>query len=91
MGNLIIGALFIIGGVSGHFVMRGTNSTWALAALGGVLVLVGIVQLSRSPAAPTATRRSGGGTTRRTGRAGNVTGRERPQAGASRRRLRRAG
>jgi len=47
MGNIIIGILFIIGGLSGHFVMRGTNSPGALIVVGVILCIWGFVQLGR--------------------------------------------
>ena len=47
MWNLIIGTVFIVGGLSGQLALRGTESGPALAAVGGVLVLWGIVQLVR--------------------------------------------
>ena len=40
--NIIIGIVFIIGGLSGHLVMIGTQSGVALAALGAVLVGLGV-------------------------------------------------
>ncbi len=47
MWNLIIGILFIIGGLSGEFVLRGTESSGGLAILGVILVLVGGFQIAR--------------------------------------------
>jgi hypothetical protein len=47
MWNIIIGLVFIGGGLSGQLALRGTNSGPALAVLGGVLVLWGIVQVVR--------------------------------------------
>jgi hypothetical protein len=46
--NILIGGVFIVGGLSGKMVMRGTGSGMALAAIGGVLVLVGLYRLSRT-------------------------------------------
>jgi hypothetical protein len=46
MWNLIIGIVFIIGGLTGGMVMRGTESGLALAALGAVLCIWGVVQLT---------------------------------------------
>jgi hypothetical protein len=48
MWNVIIGLLFVGGGLSGHLTLRGTDSGPALAILGGVLVLWGIVQVVRA-------------------------------------------
>jgi hypothetical protein len=45
--NILIGGVFIVGGLSGKMVMRGTESGPALAVIGGVLVLVGLYRLSR--------------------------------------------
>jgi hypothetical protein len=45
--NIIIGIVFIIGGLSGNMVFRGTQSGGALAAVGGFLVLLGIVRMAR--------------------------------------------
>ncbi len=46
--NIIIGGVFIVGGLSGNMVMRGTESSLALAGIGGVLVLLGLFRLSRA-------------------------------------------
>lgn len=48
MGNIIIGIIFIIGGLSGNLALIGTNSGSALAALGAGLLIWGIVQVSKS-------------------------------------------
>ena len=47
MWNIVIGIVFIIGGLSGNLALRGTQSGEALAVLGGVLVIWGGVQLFR--------------------------------------------
>lgn len=47
MGNIIIGAVFIIGGLSGSLALRGTGSTIGLAVVGGAILLFGIVQVSQ--------------------------------------------
>jgi len=52
MGSLIIGILFIIGGASGHFVLRGSNSSSGLAILGVGLCIWGIIQLARPKPLP---------------------------------------
>jgi hypothetical protein len=47
MIKIIIGVVFIIGGLSGNLVLIGTNSGGALAAFGAVLVVWGIINLMR--------------------------------------------
>lgn len=47
MWNIIIGVAFIAGGLSGQIALRGTESGGAIAALGGGLVIWGIVQMVR--------------------------------------------
>lgn len=47
MIKIIIGIVFIIGGLSGKLVLIGTNSGVALAVLGAVLVVWGIVRMVR--------------------------------------------
>lgn len=47
MWNIIIGIGFIIGGLTGKLALFGTNSPTALAVLGGILLVWGIVQVSR--------------------------------------------
>jgi membrane-bound ClpP family serine protease len=46
--NIIIGAVMIVGGLSGSLVMRGTESGVALAVLGGVFVVLGLFRLRSS-------------------------------------------
>ena len=48
MWNLIIGIVFIIGGLSGGMALRGTQSGLALAGLGVILCIWGGVQLASS-------------------------------------------
>lgn len=48
MGNIIVGILFVIGGVSGEFVLIGTNSGELLALLGFGLVIKGFYDLSKN-------------------------------------------
>ena len=43
--NIIIGIVFVIGGLTGGMVMRGTDSGIALAVLGIVLVGVGFFRI----------------------------------------------
>lgn len=46
--NLIVGLIFIGGGLSGQLALRGTNSGPLLALLGLALAAFGIFQLVRS-------------------------------------------
>ena len=46
MGNIIVGIVFIIGGLSGQLVLIGTDSGPALAVFGGGLVIWGIIKMS---------------------------------------------
>ena len=48
MGNIIIGVIFVIGGLSGQLVLMGTNSPEALAGVGVLLIAVGAFRLKRS-------------------------------------------
>lgn len=45
--NIIIGIVFIVGGLSGGLVLRGTGSGGALAVVGVILIVVGIVRLAK--------------------------------------------
>ncbi len=45
MGNIIIGLVFIIGGLSGKIALLGTNSSMAAVVFGAVLVAWGGFQL----------------------------------------------
>ena len=47
MWNIVIGILMIIAGLSGRFTLIGTGSPTALAAVGAVILIWGIVQVSR--------------------------------------------
>jgi hypothetical protein len=47
MVKIIIGIIMVIGGLSGNLVLVGTNSGSALAGLGGVLIVWGIVKMVR--------------------------------------------
>jgi len=47
MWNLLIGGMMVIGGLNGTHVLRGTDSSAALAGLGAVLLFIGFGQLSR--------------------------------------------
>ncbi len=46
--NIIIGLVMVVGGLSGHLALIGTNSGTALAAIGGVLILLGGFRLFTS-------------------------------------------
>ena len=46
--NLIIGGVMLVGGLSGKLVLKGTQSGGALAAIGGVLICVGIYRMTKS-------------------------------------------
>ena len=46
--NIIIGLVFIIGGLSGQMSLRGTHSGGGLAIVGVVLILFGVFRLSRA-------------------------------------------
>lgn len=52
IGNLIIGLIFIVGGMGGGLVLKGTNSGGALAFVGLILCVLGGVQLAKSSDAP---------------------------------------
>jgi hypothetical protein len=45
--NIVIGVVFIVGGLSGNMALRGTHSGGGLAAVGGFLILLGIFRLAR--------------------------------------------
>lgn len=45
MYNIIIGVIFIIGGLSGSLALKGTGSTTALAVVGAFILLFGIIQV----------------------------------------------
>jgi hypothetical protein len=45
--NIIIGIVFIVGGLSGRFVLVGTESGKALAVIGAGFLVWGLVQLAR--------------------------------------------
>jgi hypothetical protein len=46
MRSIVIGILFILGGLSGTLVLRGTGSGLALAFLGVVYLIIGIARMS---------------------------------------------
>ncbi len=47
MWNIIIGAVFVIGGLSGQLALRGTGSSTALVVVGAGLVLWGSVSVAK--------------------------------------------
>lgn len=47
MFSIIIGIIFIIGGLSGGLVLRGTNSGGLLALVGVFLIIWGVHRLTR--------------------------------------------
>lgn len=50
IANIIIGLVFIVGGLTGGMTLRGTNSSLGLAAVGGVLVALGVYRMARPSA-----------------------------------------
>ncbi len=48
MWNILIGIVFIIGGLSGQLTIRGTSSSGGLAILGAGLMIWGIIQMASS-------------------------------------------
>ncbi len=48
ISNIIIGGVFIVGGLSGNLALIGTHSGGALAVVGAILVVLGIVRMVRA-------------------------------------------
>ncbi len=48
MWNIVIGIVFVIGGLTGNLALRGTDSGGALAAVGGGMVVWGIFQMLKA-------------------------------------------
>ena len=46
IGNIIVGVLFIVGGLSGQFVLIGTNSGELLAVVGVGLIVLGLIRMA---------------------------------------------
>ncbi len=46
--NIILGIIFIIGGLSGSLALRGTGSGGALAVVGGLMVAWGVFKMMRT-------------------------------------------
>lgn len=47
MFNIIIGLIFVVGGLTGQLALRGFNSPELLAAIGAVMIVWGITQIVR--------------------------------------------
>jgi len=47
MVRIIIGGVLIIGGLTGHMVLRGTQSSTALVAVGALFVVLGFARVAR--------------------------------------------
>jgi hypothetical protein len=45
--SIIIGAVFIVGGLTGKLVLIGTHNGPALAVVGGVIILLGIARMAK--------------------------------------------
>lgn len=48
MWNIVVGIIFVIGGLTGNLALRGTNSGEAIAVVGAGLVVWGIVQVVKA-------------------------------------------
>jgi hypothetical protein len=48
--SIIIGLVMIVAGLSGKIVLKGTQSGMGYAALGAVVLVIGLVRLSRNRA-----------------------------------------
>ncbi|MBL9154891.1 MAG: hypothetical protein JNK37_20590 [Verrucomicrobiales bacterium] len=48
MWNIIIGIVFVIGGLTGKLALIGTNSGGLLALFGAGLIVWGVVQIAKS-------------------------------------------
>jgi len=46
--NIIIGIIFIVGGLSGKMALRGTQSGGAIAVVGGFLIALGIFRMIKA-------------------------------------------
>lgn len=45
MWNIVVGVVFVVGGLTGKLALRGTESGPAIAVVGAGLVIYGIVQV----------------------------------------------
>lgn len=52
LGNVIVGIVFIIGGLSGQLVLIGTNSSGLLVVVGVGLIIWGVINLAKGDEAP---------------------------------------
>ncbi len=48
IANIVIGGIFVAGGLSGHLALIGTGSGTALAVVGGILVAFGVYRMVKS-------------------------------------------
>ena len=48
IANIIIGGVFVFGGLSGRLVLNGTHSGQGLAIVGAALIALGIYRMSRT-------------------------------------------
>jgi hypothetical protein len=46
--NIVVGIIFIIGGLTGRLVLIGTHNGPALAILGAVLLVIGLMRMARA-------------------------------------------
>jgi len=58
MGTIIIGVIFIIGGLTGSMTLRGTGSAIGLAVVGAVLCLWGVIEMANAKPKVKTVRRS---------------------------------
>ncbi len=47
MWNIIIGIIFVIGGLTGELALIGTNSSTAITVVGAAMIVWGLVQVVR--------------------------------------------
>ncbi|HEY3320614.1 MAG TPA: hypothetical protein VGP72_09130 [Planctomycetota bacterium] len=59
MRNIVVGVIFILGGLSGQLALRGTDSSIGLAVVGFVLVGWGIYQVTQSDERRSPSKRTG--------------------------------
>jgi hypothetical protein len=45
--SIIIGVVFIVGGLTGRLVLVGTHNGPALATVGGIMIVIGLTRLAR--------------------------------------------
>lgn len=61
MYNIVIGVLFIIGGLSGKMVLKGTDSSMGLALVGFLIAGWGVFQMMDAPKPGAVKRKTRGG------------------------------